>query len=303
MSLPDAQVEVSTASSADTALFGSLNATIADHLSSRVDETLAIGVATLPLLQSQPSRAETLHAMLRRCYWKNVDVFEVYCDRNVFTTNMFPIERRTAIAQLYTQAQRENTSADTILQEAFAHTVEEATTSPTDAPRKVESAVPVPSEQDVQDLHKELASLRLRLRDAHRRKLQVTQSIKELDVANQLANLANETLQVRPNPDGSPALGLDQVHQTVTATLVGTERLTTLQGKGLDVIQEMERKTRERGPEEEPEDTVDLMLASGTINRHHKKPKTLTERYAQEQAEMGTHRTAVRAILGDSNNH
>jgi hypothetical protein len=84
-----------TATAVDTALFGSLNASIADTLTERIDTALKAGVSTLPFMNdndddtSTDTCSEKLLAVLRSIYWRNVDVFEVYAGRNIFSVGIY----------------------------------------------------------------------------------------------------------------------------------------------------------------------------------------------------------------------
>jgi hypothetical protein len=291
----------------DTALFGSLNASMADTLTDNIDKALKAGVLTLPLMNDDTnnSRSEKLLTALCSVYWRNVDVFEVYAGRNIFSVGMYPPKRRRAIEQLYNSDDSDSDNQETPLsatknkksplQDISASKMNETTSdtsnstnkpfadSTTDASNSKSNSnlyptpEQIPTAQQMVDMTAETESLREQLWQVQRRRNETVQAMNQLEVAEQLADMASSSMQESTGEDGK---GIEQVHDSVTAAVVGSEGLEQLQATGKELVEKLEQEKRQRsdGDEDDDDDDVEMLNAA-----KKKKEWTLEERYQEER--------------------
>ena len=232
----------------DSALFGSLNANIADKLTDSVDLALTSGVATLPMLKKE----QTLRSLLRHQYLKNIDVFEVYCERNIFTTSMFANSRRREIVELF----------ESQAVPPLAKKTEKTETHPSIFPTNLPSKKEIPSADEIKAIKDELADLRLRLQQQKRLRVQKSAQISTLKTTGDLASQARENLPVKILP-------------SIQDALTGTQGLVELQSQGRSIARKMDNMASERDEEDE-----------NIVNLSNKRPKTMQERYNQESGQL-----------------
>jgi hypothetical protein len=291
----------------DTALFGSLNASVADSLTDHIDTALKAGVLTLPLMNDDSTvtgtRSEKLLAALRNVYWRNVDVFEVYAGRNIFSVGMYPPKRRRAIEQLYNSDDNDNdndakeTSSSATkqkkapLRDVSASKMNETaddTTNSTSKPNATSTTSnsntlyptpdQIPTAQEMADMTNECEQLREQLWQVQRRRNETVHATNQLEVAEQLADMASSSMQESMDTDGN---GIEQVHDSVTAAVVGSEGLEQLQATGKELVEKLEQEKRQRSDgddENDDDDDVEMLNAS-----KKKKELTLEERYQEER--------------------
>jgi hypothetical protein len=287
----------------DTALFDSLNASIADILTDNIDTALKTGVSTLPLMNDNDNndptadsttgtRSEKLLSALRKIYWRNVDVFEVYSGRNIFSVGMYPPKRRRVIEQLYNTDNGETTSSSASksnkkapLRDVSASKMNETTnnSSSSSIHKMIHSATntnsyptreEIPTAQQMATMTEETEMLREQLWQVQRRRNEVVSEMNQLDVAEQLADMASSTMQE------TVADGIEQVHDSVTAAVVGSEGLEQLQAVGKELVETLEQEKRQRSDDgdDNDNDDVDMLTAA-----KKKKEWTLEERYQEER--------------------
>jgi hypothetical protein len=306
----------------NTALFGSLNASIADTLTDRIDTALKAGVSTLPLMNdsdanstSTDTRSEKLLGALRRIYWRNVDVFEVYAGRNVFSVNMYPPKRRRVIEQLYNNHDNQDNdnqetsslattkiNKSTPLQDLSASKMNE-TANDTDNNTNSESSKLIndsttittnansnfyptpeqmPTAQQMQDLTDETTKLREQLWQVQQRRNETVAAMKDFEVAEQLADMASTSMQetMEANAKNGTGTGIEQVHDSVTAAVVGSEGLEQLQAQGKELVEKLEQEKRQRsdGDNNDDDNDVEMLVAA-----KKKKEWTLEERYEEQR--------------------
>jgi hypothetical protein len=299
----------------DTALFGSLNASVADSLTDHIDTALKAGVLTLPLMNDDTTngtvtgtRSEKLLAALRNVYWRNVDVFEVYAGRNIFSVGMYPPKRRRAIEQLYnSDGDNDNdakeASSSSIkdkkspLQDVSASKMNEtandtannnskpsatSTNANANTSNSNSNLYPtpdqIPTAQEMADMTNECEQLREQLWQVQRRRNETVHAMNQLEVAEQLADMASSSMQESMDAEGN---GIEQVHDSVTAAVVGSEGLEQLQATGKELVEKLEQEKRQRSDgddENDDDDDVEMLNAS-----KKKKELTLEERYQEER--------------------
>jgi hypothetical protein len=267
---------------ADQAVFGSLSSTIADALCDSVEAALLKGVASLPLLSSSSEEGEEgeepsalLMEQLRKKYWRNVDLFELYCRRNIFSLRMYPPKRRQLIVErLLTNSSSSEASA--VLDDVTVGKMNETVTvmpepaAADDVPTKDQ----IPSNEQMEAMEKELEELRERLKVAKRRRSAAKKAIKELDALERVVAAAEKPLQ-----DVDPAA----VQQEVTAAVKGAEGLEELQHAGEELATKLEEVKRGRDPAEDDDDEViDLQAQKKT------QKMTLQEKYERDSQGLTT---------------
>jgi hypothetical protein len=91
-----------------------------------------------------------------------------------------------------------------------------------------------------------------------------------------LADMASSSMQ-----ESTSETGIDQVHDSVTAAVVGSEGLEQLQATGKELVEKLEQEKRQRSDgddENDDDDDVEMLNAS-----KKKKELTLEERYQEER--------------------
>ena len=249
----------------DTALFGSLNKKIADEFKRSLDAALEKGVASLPLIGTN---SEKLMKRIHKTYWRNVDLFELYCGRNVFSVAMYAPSRRAAIVGLYLDDKADLTVKKAPLGEL---------SSDIDNKQGDDFPTPdqIPSPADLQKLEQQTVELRERVAKLQRRRSTLEKQLSELDVAAKLVGMADTSVQSASN-----------VPETVQATVVATESLRDLQNKGKDLAEKMDEQKRQRDPNA---DEIVYPVAAKIPK------KTLEERYEQDSS-VATSSSSLAAV-------
>jgi hypothetical protein len=278
----------------DTALFGSLNASIADTMTDRIDTALKAGVSTLPLMNSDNgSRSESMLSCLQRIYHRNVDVFEVYAGRNIFSVGMYPPKRRRAIVDLYNmtieeqahQKEQGDSTKAAPLQDVSASKMNKMSDDTSNNKLLTDLVPPqsdqLPTAQQRQELKEEMTQLREKLLQVKRRRNETTKALNEFEVAEQLADMAGNSVQ--EETAGDTTAKMEQVHDSITTMVVGGEGLKQKNAQGEELLQELDRlkqskdEKRQRGENDgEDEDDIELLVAP-----KKKKELTLEERYQE----------------------
>ena len=263
----------------DTALFGSLNATIADKLSDAIDAALTVGVSSLPL--SDPQRQERLQALLRQTYWRNVDVMEVYSHRNIFSIQNFTSHQRETIVKLFSSDDDDASIFHPPKQQSeddvTSTTNKENTTNTTNIDISPQD---IPTPEQIKALLEETKELRQKLKRLKRQRCQALRRTKELEVAEQLAQLATTQLETEND-------NIASVHSNVTATVMGVQGLEQLQSKAKELVDQLDTEKRGR---DHDDDTQEIEFPN------KKKEMTLEERYQQEREAFATSTQAMAQV-------
>ena len=201
-------------------MFGTLNGDLADRLSDEICKALAEGVSTLPLLgeassgsggeDTTSSRAQVLLRKLQRAYNRNVDLFELYCARNVFTVSMYPPRRRKEIVDAFLKEQQQEQQGgdddDDVVMEDAASAAEGGAEDQKQADREGSLAAgeqekdgllhrnllprsrkEIPAPHQLRDLEEELQQLRRDLEEKRRLRVAADQRLRQMIVASDLA--------------------------------------------------------------------------------------------------------------------
>ena len=272
------------------------NATsIADKLSEYVTYHLEKGVEKLPMLDQDSSMDKKLLQRLEKTYLKNIDVFEIFVARNIFSLNKFPPKRRQAIIEAF-QSDKEFNDADMGKdgENIAANEETESKDLPTNVPK---SPSDIPTEQQMADLTKEVERLRMELTKAKETKKNLIRSLKEIEVAEQLADLAGTkvvagtTVAGESPSSSSPSCTMNNV----VTTMEQSHGLKQLHQHGDGLIKRMEDEKRER---QEAGKDDDGMLTSVVVKKRKKRNnmQTIDERFAEDKKSFGV---MSKSVLGN----
>ena len=320
----------------DDVIFGSMAATIADKLADRIDVALVERISSLPVVASTSSKeedggedvgddnkasktkGELLLHKLQQKYLKNVDIVEVYAQRNIFTCSMYPPRRRQRILQAYLQSQQEEqgkedqqesttTEASGDGDEGKSSTTtkdKSATTEASTSGYKYPSREQIPTSEAVEEINKDMEELQEKLKAARIRRNELIISCKSIEVAEQAAKKSLESLSQCEKDNEGDAAAVDQVHGKVTAALMGHQGLQQLGEEGKALMTKLDTLKRERDDEGDinenlnPADEVwvDLNVNSGPSSKRSKTIKTLEEQYEEERQQVETNVQSLKAI-------
>jgi hypothetical protein len=98
----------------------------------------------------------------------------------------------------------------------------------------------IPTAQQMADMTAETENLREQLWQVQRRRNETEQAMNQLEVAEQLADMASSSMQ-----ESTGEGGIEQVHDSVTAAVVGSEGLEQLQATGKELVEKLEQEKRQ----------------------------------------------------------
>lgn len=257
----------------------------ANSLSDCVTSHLQGGVAQLPMLDDKQS--SELLSSLESTYMRNVDVFEMFIKRNVFSLQMFAPKRRQAILRAW-QGNDDNDEA-AVLETTKAKEDDSITTTTTYNSQFPASRNDIPSEQQIAELTSQLDSLRTRLAAVQQTKRNALHELQQLQAAEDLADVTSEKLIQATQPDDSSNAGLANV---VSNTITKTQGLKDLQLQGQSLVQQMDDDKRGRVDD----DNMDSVV----INKKQKAKQqlSLTERFQQDKSTMETTTASLKTLHG-----
>lgn len=256
----------------DTIVFGSLAYQIANELSIGIDAACVEAVTTLP-----GDDTTLLLEKLRRVYFRNVDIFESYLVRNIFTLENTPYKHKVVEAFFNQDASpkntKENANNTTTLQQ------EEQQVEEYNYPSLDE----IPTPEELLKLQESLAAKREEFKLARRKRNELLAKIQHLSNARASVQGVVSTLEDH------------QVnHDTIQDVIGNKTELETLQAHAKQVHQELDNHKRTRSQQEEDEDEqVDVLAGSKTMK------KTLEQTYKEQRTSTKTQGSlhAVREML------
>ena len=176
----------------DSKLFGSLVTELTDELTSNLNAALSKGIQTLPMLDD-PQRSQQLQTQLQKAFYRNIDLLELYAQRNIFTLQNFPPLQRAKIARLVLDPDWDPEAAVALMEEADAAEEKEqqqnestAATQETPMPTKTE----IPSPAQLKTTEQELLGRRQHLQSLQEKRVAMEKRLRELEAATQLVDLA-----------------------------------------------------------------------------------------------------------------
>jgi len=283
--------DVIAANNEDYVIFGARPSRLFDDISEVVDAILAEEVSTLPLLprtltsaqlreqqkmQKEDGRKkgekkeevpkiqtgeEKLLLRLRSAYKKNLDLAEVYCQRNIFTVRNYPKTKRRKILERYL-ADDEEGGVDSTNKKAkrggaknpVGKTIQETDggekvgnsgggdgPSPTSAMSllsSIEGAVN-PTPEELTDIEQTILLTRTRLQNERRRKAELTKHLSRLRSASETLKQVQTALKevdIDRAIGGVTRMTMESLKETVKNAMEGHEELKVWNTKAEEVI-------------------------------------------------------------------
>lgn len=253
----------------DTIVFGSLSYQIANELSIGIDAACVQTVTTLP-----GDDATLLLEKLRRVYNRNVDIFESYLVRNIFTLENTPYKHKVVEAffnqDVAPKNSKENANNTTALQQQVKE-------------YNYPSLDEIPTPEQVLKLQESLAAKREEFKLARRKRNELLAKIQHLSNARASVQGVVSTLEEH------------QVNHDGIQDVIGNKtELETLQSHAKQVHQELDDHKRTRSQhEEEEDDQVDVLAGTKSMK------KTLEQTYKEQRTSTKTQGSlhAVRQML------
>jgi hypothetical protein len=221
----------------DSTIFGAVNSKIADRFSDSIDAALDKGVATLPCLEKEKQQA--MKDLLRKKYLRNVDAFEIYCKRNIFTLCEQTPMRQQEILRRFQELPEGHVPEEILAPEASP---EGDDVSP-DYP----SLTDIPSPEELAALESEMKQLRQQSFDLHQKRAQLQHAGKSWEAAEQLASLASENLV---------CINKEHVMEQVSHIVQQQHGLVDCHEQGKELLEEMDHAKRERPQGDDEDDDI-----------------------------------------------
>ena len=253
------------------------NTKLSDQVSILVRKHMTPQLNALPLL-SDPRKTKLLEDKLLQSYDRNIDLLEIYSQRNIMSTALLPTKRQERIREILTQ--------ETIRNEELRRDIEEARQSIEENELKLESlpgafssiseeqAKNMPTADDLQTLLTQTQEIISKLQKVQLKKAErQAQKAQEVEVAHQLATLSSGILS-------ASSLALPPLAQH--------EQLQALQQQGTQLLEELQIEKRQRGDDENEVNDLSSPPRKKGANM------TLQERYQQN---------VQRFVLGNTTNN
>lgn len=253
------------------------NTKLSDQVSILVRKHMTPQLNALPLL-SDPRKTKLLEDKLLQSYDRNIDLLEIYSQRNIMSTALLPTKRQERIREILTQ--------ETIRNEELRRDIEEARQSIEENELKLESlpgafssiseeqAKNMPTADDLQTLLTQTQEIISKLQKVQLKKAErQAQKAQEVEVAHQLATLSSGILS-------ASSLALPPLAQH--------EQLQALQQQGTQLLEELQIEKRQRGDHENEVNDLSSPPRKKGANM------TLQERYQQN---------VQRFVLGNTTNN
>jgi len=258
----------------DSKLFGSLVTELTDELTSNLNAALSKGIQTLPMLDD-PQRSQQLQTQLQKAFYRNIDLLELYAQRNIFTLQNFPPLQRAKIARLVLDPDWDPEAAVALMEEADAAEEQqqqnESTTATKETPMPTKNEIPSPAQ--LKTTEQELLGRRQHLQSLQEKRLAMEKRLRELEAATQLVDLAGLL------PSGDNSSSSDSIPEVVEAAANASE----LQQQGQALAQRMEQVKRQR-ENEHPDRNSNQIVYPQPKHPPGRKKMALAERYAQDRA-------------------
>jgi hypothetical protein len=261
-------------------VFGSIPSVVQDALTSSVDKALAEGVSSLPLL---PKRSEddeglvgeeSLMEHLREAYQQNLSVAEMYSHRNIFSLQLFRKGRRSKIIQAWLSGKDFTPTSETGTSESCETRI--------DTPQPLlGKEAEIPSAEKLAAVDDENEALRKKVRQLKRARNELLIQLERLSTTQSTASHANQAL------DGSNVVG--NVHELVSAAMMGREALENLETQGHDVSKRLDDVKRKRTNDDDDNDDLALKVPSP-------QSKTLKEDYEYQRNMVRTTKEAANKV-------
>jgi hypothetical protein len=294
----------------DKSMFGDVNVRLADALTESCAAALRSGVESLPLLQ----RRQELLEQLGKPYLKHLDIMEAYAGRRIFTVKYAGAgpHRRHHIVQRFlgmeepgedvspTTNRRSSSSATTSRDLPPTTTLSTTTLYPS-------SPDDIPTKEERMNLDVELQSLATQLKEATLRRTVLRKQCADLHATHQWTSSVTDTIQSSSICGGGTTSDDDEdnVHETISAAVVGGQGLQDMIREGTKLQMELEERKKEAAMMEEDKDDGDGTAGGDpmtfpelrSIKRRGSVVLTSEELYRHERQTVKVSRKGVDALL------
>lgn len=229
----------------DVAIFGSLNSMIADYFYERAENALSVCISSLPNLSSTTGGEMILLNRLKSAYWRNIDLFALYCKRNIFTTGIFKPRRRQSIATLYNDESfdikifNEKMTQDQI----DATSIEARPVDDNSSEMKIPNCPEPRSAEDLLAVQQENQDLRTQIKELKRKREEAKLQVNNLHAVKELVDEVEKNL--------AENIQVNALYKDVTSAVMGCRDLQELQGKGKQLLGELIRLRNNRSDDDD----------------------------------------------------
>ena len=293
----EASVSSSSLSGQDMAVFGTLNAKLADAFTETIEAAITDGVHSLPLLDGDIHTQTTedtadkdkppkqrLWEAIRYRFVRNVDVLEAYCGHNLLTLRKHPPATRKRIVAFL------KNGADALPPlEAKENTSEEATETSSNYPTRSQ----LPSETETKQLAEEIEKLQADLQSAKEQRNALLAALESANKAQQAVEGVVATVQANLPEGPIQAQVGDKVEQGNTLGLLKDETQSLV--RKLETIQQDRKPSQKDDSFDFVQRDDPLFRASNRAGNKRHKPLSLEEAYHKDRRQMG--------LLTDSSNN
>ena len=285
-------------------MFGDVNVRLADALTESCAAALRSGVESLPLLQ----RRQELLEQLGKPYLKHLDIMEAYAGRRIFTVKYAGQgpHRRHRIVQRFLglEPSGEDVSSTTNSSRSSSATTHRDPLPTTLYPS---SSDEIPTKEERMNLDAELQSLAAQLKEATLRRTVLRKQCADLHATHQWTSSVTDTIQSSSICGGGTTSDDDEdnVHETISAAVVGGQGLQDMIREGTKLQMELEERKKEAAMMEEDKDVGDGTAGGDpmtfpelrSIKRRGSVVLTSEELYRHERQTVKVSRKGVDALL------
>lgn len=302
--------------SEDFVIFGAHPARFFDDISDAVDTLLAEEVSTLPLLPRTLTSAQQQHQQqqgekgkngtkietgeqklltrLRSAFKKNLDLAEVYCQRNIFTIRNYPKTKRRKILERYlVEVERKDNECDVVGGDAgeivcddgdgTSRSSDQGPTAMSDMTLLLLPDGVTPTIEQISSIDESILVTRARLQIERRRKVELTRQLQRIHGASETLRKVQLALKAVENDRSSGGvtrvMTMEALKGSVTHAVAGHEELKIWNTKAEEVICILDKIKVDR------EGGKVVVSPSGTGKM---RPATLTSREEDERERKRT---------------
>ncbi len=253
----------------DAQVFGTLNAEIADVMTTLLEDNIRSSVMTSMPMANEARVEKLVDSYLLPAYYRGIDIAEVYAQRHVFSISMYPPKRRALILQQLgsedVDVVQDDQETDTDIEMEDALVEDERITVAKNFLQK-ENESP---HDALQHLQEEIQQLRDRFQTTLMRRHILQQTVTQTELA---ASLAQKALDTNPSQ-----ISLQEVQAVVQAVPLLLRR----QEEAKALMQEMQQREKRRTVDE-MEDAEHVMVPS-----RKRQPLGLLEQFERDLQQIG----------------
>ena len=258
----------SFSSNEDIVLFGSFSEQLSDDFGDCVDAALLEGVHSLPMIQS--SSFSAMLDSLQRVYYRNVDIFQGFLHRNIFSIASLSKTRRGKIIQAFLNENKTNLNCNNL--NTPNNTPDNAgdlflsNTTTTTTTINNPSLDSIPTTNDFKEMEDSLVFLRHQLASAKQQRNELQAKLHQLSVAQEaIPQIANNNTNTT------------LIHSAVTSMIMGKQKLETLLHQAKENLEIMDQEKRERIQVDNENEPKKIKLTLEAQYRQDKQIKTCVD--------------------------